>query len=147
MRSLVTYKPNRSLRLFDDFDRVLDSFFDDVPRRHLSTPRVDIREEENAYVLEAELPGLSEKDVDVKVENELLTIASKTEEKKEEKKVAKKDGYLLKERRTSTFSRCFALPKDADREKIDAHFKNGVLTLNVPKSEESKPRTIDVKVN
>ena len=141
MNYLTTYRP-RSLML-NDFDTMLDSFFDDAPFWKSGNPSVDIREEDNTYVLEAEIPGISEKDLDIKVKDNLLTLASKKEDKKEEKK----KGYLLQERRQASFSRSFVLPKNVDREKIEAHYKNGILSLVIPKSPEAKPKVIDVKVN
>ncbi len=142
MNYLTTYKP-RGLKVLGDFDRVLDSFFDDVPFWRNNAPSVDIREEEDKYIMEAEIPGFSKKDLDIKVEDNLLTIASNKEEDKEENK----NGYLLRERRQASFSRCFVLPKNVDRDKIDANYKNGVLTLSLPKTPEAKPKTIDVKVS
>ena len=139
MRNLVTYTPHR-LSLFDDMDRLFHNFFDDAPLSRI--PTVDVREEEGRYLLEAELPGLTEKDIEVKVEENLLTISSVKEEKKEEKK----DGYLMKERRSSSFCRSFVLPRDAEKEKIEANFKNGLLTLEIPKTEKAKPRSIDIKM-
>ncbi len=141
MRSLVTYRPN-GLSLFDEMDRVFDSLFNDLPSFNNRIPSVDVREEEGRYILEAELPGMTEKDIEVKVDENLLSIsANKMEEKKEEKK----NGYLLKERRSSSFKRSFVLPKDADREKINASFKNGLLSLEIPKTEKAKPKLIKVK--
>jgi HSP20 family molecular chaperone IbpA len=140
MRSLIKYRPY-GLGLFDDMDRVFRSFFDEDVLSSGSRLNVDVREEENSYILEAELPGLSEKDIDVKVENDLLHISTRKEEKKEEKS----DGYLLKERRSSSYHRSFVLPKDVDREKIDANFANGLLTLSIPKVEAAKARQIEVK--
>ena len=142
MNYLTTYRP-RGLSLFNDFDKALDNFFDDVPFWNSSKPSVDIREEEGKFILEAELPGFSEKDLDIKVEENLLTLSSKKEESKEEKK----EGYLLRERKNTSFSRCFHLPKNIDRDKIEARYKNGVLSLDIPKSPEAKPKTINVKVN
>ncbi|HUZ17657.1 MAG TPA: Hsp20/alpha crystallin family protein [Spirochaetia bacterium] len=138
MKSLMTYEPKYT-SLFDDMDRIFGSFFDDG--FEVRTPAVDVREEDDRYMLEAELTGLSEKDVDVRVHDGLLTISSKKEENKEEKK----EGYILKERRSSGFSRSFLLPKDVDQEKIDAAFANGLLTLTLPKQEKSLPKTIEVK--
>jgi HSP20 family protein len=140
MRSLITYTPNR-LSLFDDMDRLFRSFFNDVPYVSHVAPSVDLREEEGRYVLEAELPGLSEKDIEVKVDDDLLTISSAKEEKKEEKK----NGYIMRERRNTSFKRSFVLPKDVDREKIEASFKNGLLKLEFHKTEQAKSRKIDVK--
>ncbi len=141
MKSLVKYDPSY-LGVFDDFDRVFNSFFDLEPT-WTRTPAVDIREEGDKYVLEAELTGLSDKDIDVKVQDNLLTIASKKSEQTEQKK----NGYLVKERRNSSFARSFVLPKDADRDKIEASFKNGLLELSIPKLPEAQPKSITVKVN
>jgi len=141
MKSLVKYDPSY-LGVFDDIDRMFNSFFDLEPA-WTRTPAVDIREENDKYLLEAELTGLSENDIDVKVQDNLLTIASKKSEQTEEKK----NGYLVKERRHSSFSRSFVLPKDADRDKIEASFKNGLLALSIPKLPEAQPKSITVKVN
>ncbi len=138
MRNLVPYAPHR-LSLFNDMDRLFHSSFDDTVSHR--APSVDVREEEGRYLLEAELPGLTEKDIDVKVEDNLLTITSAREMEQEEKK----NGYLMKERRSASFRRSFVLPKDAEKEKIEASFKNGLLTLEIPKTEQAKPRKIDVK--
>ncbi len=137
MKSLMTYNPSSLI------DRAFDSFFDDAFAwgRSNSHRAVDIREEDGAYVVEAEIPGLTEKDIEVKVENDLLTIASKKEANREEKK----GGYLLKERRSESFERTFVLPADVDREKIEARFENGLLVLSLPKSEAAKPKQIEVK--
>jgi len=140
MRSLINYRPY-GLGVFEDMDRVFRSLFDEDFLSNGSRLTVDVREEEDSYVLEAELPGLSEKDIDVKVDNGLLHISAGKEEKKEQKS----EGYLLKERRSSSYHRTFVLPKDVDREKIDANFTNGLLTLSIPKVEAAKPRQIEVK--
>jgi HSP20 family molecular chaperone IbpA len=122
-------------------DRIFHSFFDEDTGLNTNLPRVDVREEENSYVLEAELPGTTEKDIDVKVENDLLQISTEKEEEKEEKN----KGYLMREIRSASYHRSFVLPKDTDREKIEANFKNGLLTLTIPKTEVVKPRQIEVK--
>ena len=140
MKSLINYNPGR-LSLFDDIDRVYRTFLNDGSGGAYRSPSVDIHENENDYVLEAELPGLSEKDVEVKVEDNLLTIASRIDEKGEEKR----NGYLVRERRSAAFNRSFALPKDADREKIAATFKDGLLSLQIPKAESATPLKIEVK--
>ena len=140
MNGLIHY--TRPTELYN-WNRLLDSFLDDVPVWNTRTPAVDVREEETRYLMEVELPGLSEKDVDVKVEDNILTLSSKKEEAKEEKK----NGFLIRERRQAEFCRTFVLPKDADREQIHAEFKNGLLMVSVPKRPEAQPRKIDVKVN
>ena len=144
MRSVVKYRPY-GLSIFDDMDRVFRSLLDDDYSVARTCLKVDVREEEDDYKLEAELPGVSESDIDVKVENDLLHISTEMEEKKEEKNEEKNEGYLLRERRRSSYHRSFVLPKDADGEKIEANFRNGLLTLRIPKSEAAKPKKIEVK--
>ena len=102
---------------------------------------MDVKETDSEYLMEVELPGLTEKDVEVKLDNNLLTISSRKEEKKEEKK----NGYLMRERRASSFTRSFVLPEGIDREKIAAEFKNGILNLSFPKTPAAKPKMIEVK--
>jgi len=133
MNTLVRYNP-RALDVRGNFDRLFDF-------GRTSSPRVDIREDEDKYLLEAELPGATEKDIEVKVEDNLLTIASKHDESNKEEK----NGYLVRERRYQSFSRCFVLPKDVNRDKIDAQFENGLLTLTLNKAPEAKPKKIEIK--
>ncbi|MBT3272729.1 MAG: Hsp20/alpha crystallin family protein [Spirochaetales bacterium] len=140
MRSIVNYGPSSS-SLIGDIDRMFNSFVSNSASAKPSTSRVDIREDENDYVLEMELPGLSEKDVEVKIEDTLLTISSKEVEDRTEEKAE----YLLKERSSRSFSRSFVLPKDADKDKIEAVFSNGLLNLSISKRPETKPKTIEIK--
>jgi HSP20 family protein len=140
MNGLIRY--TRPLELFD-WNRMLDNFFDDVPVWNTRTPAVDVKEEEKRYLMEVELPGLTDKDIELKVEDNILTLSSKKEESKEEKK----NGYLLRERRSAEFCRTFVLPQDADRAEVKAEFKNGLLVVDIPKKPEAQPRKIDVKVN
>ena len=139
--NLIKYRPLNNL-LGWDTDSFLDRFFDeDFFGTGGNYPRVDVREEKGAYVLEADLPGITDKDLDVKVDGNLLTISSKKDEEKKEEK----NGYIVRERKSSSFSRSFVLPKNVDKEKIKANFKNGVLALNMPKVPEAEPKKIDVK--
>ena len=132
-------------RLFDEFDRDfwLSPFrrpaFTAEPfwRRELSwsaSPAVDITESEKAYEIAAELPGLDEKDIEVKLANGGLTIKGEKREEKEEKK---KD-YYLHERHFGSFERYFRLPEEVDADKIEANFKKGVLTVTLPKKPEAQ---------
>jgi HSP20 family protein len=105
-------------------------------------PSVDIFETPNELVVKADLPEVDEKDIDVHVENNLLTIRG---ERKFDKSVAE-DNYLRIERTYGTFSRSFSLPNTVSAEAIRAEYKNGVLTVNLPKREESKPRQVKVNV-
>ena len=141
MNSLINYKPVRTFDLLGDFHRVMDSFFDDTPMIQKSRiPAVNVCEDENGYVLEAELPGLAQNDVDVKVEENLLTISSVKTEEKEEKKAS----YHIRERSESSFKRSFVLPQNVDKESIAAKFKNGLLILEMQKRKEDKTRSIQV---
>ena len=105
-------------------------------------PSVDIYETPNELVVKADLPEVEEKDIDVRVENNLLTIRG---ERKFDKSVAE-DNYLRIERTYGTFSRSFSLPNTVSADAIRAEYKNGVLTVNLPKREESKPRQVKVNV-
>jgi HSP20 family protein len=107
------------------------------------SPAVDIHETENELVVKADLPDVAEKDIDVRVENNLLTIRG---ERKFEKSVSE-DNYLRVERSYGTFSRSFSLPNTVNAEAIHAEYKNGVLTVTMPKREESKPRQVKVSVS
>ena len=140
MRGLIRYtRPNN---LFD-WDGLLDNFFTDTPVWNTRTPAVDVREVEDEYLMEVELPGLTDKDIELNVEDNILTLSSKKEESKEEKK----NVYLIRERRNLEFARTFVLPKDVDRDKIKGEFKNGLLVVSIHKKPEAKPRKIDVKGN
>jgi len=148
--NLIRYQP-AALDLMDNVSRWFDDMFVDFPTGRSSLPAVDVRETEAQYLMEVDLPGLSEKDIEVKLDNSLLTISSKKaekmEENKEENKEEKKNGYLMRERRATSFCRSFVLPEEVDREKIGAEFKNGVLQLSFPKVPAAKPKTIEVKAN
>jgi HSP20 family protein len=133
-------------RLFEDFPlgpwrRTSGNIFDVDPfwRGELSfskAPAVDIAERDREYEIIAELPGMEEKDIDVKFADGVLTVKG---EKKEEKEEKKKD-YYLSERRFGSFQRSFRVPEGVDADKIDASFKNGVLTVVLPKSAEAQKR-------
>ncbi len=140
-------------RLFEDFDRgFLRSPFrsgwslEPFVRGELkwpSTPAVDIVETENEFKVTAELPGMDEKNIEVKLANGSLTIKGEKQEEKEEKK---KD-YYLQERSFGSFERRFQVPDSVDKSKIAASFKQGVLTVVMPKTAEAKKseKKIEVK--
>ena len=138
-------------RVFEDFDwrnPMRRGAFDLEPlrRRELiwaQTPAVDVVENDKGYEITAELPGLDEKNVEVKVANGMLTIRG---EKKEEKEEKRKD-YFVSERRFGSFERRFQIPPGTDVGKIEATFKNGVLKIALPKTAEAQAteKTITVK--
>jgi HSP20 family protein len=132
---------------------LLESFFDSalVPftgNRVLNKlPLVDVQETGDAYLVEAELPGLDEKQITVQVEGGKLTIKSTVDEEKEKKENAKdsKKEYLIRERRSTSFSRSFTLPENADTEAVSAVFKNGILALEIKKRSASAKRLVEIK--
>ena len=141
-------------QLFDDFGQnflrlpARRSLFGFEPlwRREAAweaAPAVDVVESEKAYEITAELPGMDEKNIEVKVANGTLTIKGEKQEEKEEKK---KD-YYLHERHFGSFERSFEMPEGVDADKIEASFKKGVLTVALPKKPEAqKPaKKIEVK--
>ena len=103
---------------------------------------VDMYEEDNAVILEADLPGVDPEDVDVTVTEEAVTISAKKEEAVEEKK----RDYLRRERRFGSFTRTLALPSAVQPDKAKAEFKSGTLTLRMPKVEEGKAKQVKVKI-
>jgi HSP20 family protein len=105
-------------------------------------PAVDIYETENELVLKADLPDMNERDVDIRVENNMLTVRG---ERKFEQKV-KEENYLRIERTYGSFSRSFSLPNTISTENIKAEYKNGVLTVEMPKRAESKPKQVKINV-
>lgn len=148
MNTLTLYRrPSALDSVFADVDGWIDSFFGTDPFRPAAAaagPAVDVRETEDAYLLEADLPGLTEKDLEVRVEGRTLTIESKKEEKAEKKE---EGAYVIRERRSVAFSRAFTLPEDAASESVEASFKNGVLELSIKKRPEAKRRFVEIKAN
>ncbi|MCL1959680.1 MAG: Hsp20/alpha crystallin family protein [Spirochaetes bacterium] len=151
MKTLAMYRPNTIQNALSDFDRYFESFFGDsilspASRIFNHMPAVDIQETENAYVLEMDLPGYDEKNIEVHVDGSSLTIASRHEEKQEKKSEENQGTYVLRERRLNSFSRSFKLPENADSETVNAAFKNGILTLQIKKRSETQKRTIQINV-
>ncbi|MDR3130875.1 MAG: Hsp20/alpha crystallin family protein [Treponema sp.] len=140
----------------DDFDRYIGSVFGESPLtpafgKSGQVPPVDIREADDAYLIEAELPGYDESNVRVQVDGTTLSIESKKDEEnardvspKKEGKKENEDRFLLRERRRASFSRSFRLPEDADTGSVSAHFKNGLLNLEIKKRAGSQKRVIQI---
>ena len=137
--SLSHFDPLASLRLFEDaFTRMLSEPQSNRPW----APAVDIYETENELVLKADLPDVDLKDIDVRVENQTLTISG---ERKFDQEHTEK-GYHRIERSYGSFVRSFAVPNTFDTDHIAAEFKNGVLSVMLPKKEAAKPRQVKVEV-
>src|SRR5215475_10166238 len=137
--SLSQYDP---LAGFRQFEGALTRFFSEPQTNRPWTPLVDIYETSNELVLKADLPEVELKDLDVRVENQTLTIRG-------ERKFERRDdtkGYHRVERSYGNFARSFAVPNTFDTDHINAGFKNGVLSVTLPKKETAKPRQIKVDV-
>ena len=113
-----------------------------------TVPSVDVKETKDSYILDMDLPGKTENDVDLSLKDDVLTIASHEEETKEnksEEKEGAKTEWLIRERRSTSFTRRFTLPKDVDGENVNASFKNGVLTVVMPRRPEATEKRIAIK--
>ncbi len=137
--SLSHFDPLANLRLFED---AFTRFVSEPQSNRPWSPLVDIYETENELVLKADLPDVDLNDIDVRVENQTLTIAG---ERKFDQQPSGK-GYHRIERSYGNFVRSFAVPNTFDTEKIGAQYKNGVLTVTLPKKEAAKPRQVKVEV-
>jgi HSP20 family protein len=143
--ALVRWDTGREVdTLQTEMNRVFDAFFGNRPGNGGTAqrwvPAMDLVEDKNDLVLRADLPGLSEDDVDIEVKDGVLTISGerKTEEKKEE------EGYYRVERAFGRFSRSLTLPDGIDPEQVKAKFDNGVLEVRIPKPEERKPHRVSI---
>src|ERR1700758_4484802 len=132
--------------LQDQINRVFnDAFERGGEESNLTTwaPAVDIFETENELVVKADLPDVLEKDIDVRVENNTLTIRGERKFNNE----VHEDNYLRVERAYGTFTRSFSLPNTVNTEGIHAEYRNGVLSVRLPKREETKPKQIKIGVS
>lgn len=154
--SLIRWSPARDLATFPsdiasmqrEMNRVFNSFFhgeaDEEFPLAASTwrPAVDITEGDSAFLVKMELPGVTKEDVKITMENNLLTVRG---EKKEEKETKGTNVHRI-ERGYGLFQRSFTLPATVKGEKIEASFRDGILSITLPKSEEAKPKEIEVRV-
>jgi len=144
--SLNRFEPFRVSTLQDQFNRLFNGAFERSAEEGSLTswaPAVDIYETEHELVVKADIPEIKPEELDIRVENNILTIRG---ERKFEKKV-NENNYLRVERTYGSFSRSFSLANTVNSEAIKAEYKDGVLTLTVPKREEAKPKQIKVNVN
>lgn len=134
------------------FNNLFNDFGDDgfiLPsynvKKMYQTPKVDVKESDNSYTLEMDLPGKTDKDVNIELNHNVLTISSVKEDNKEEKSDKKdKDKWVIRERNFSQFQRSFTLPEDVDSEKLSASCKNGILTVNMPRKLPTQPKKIAI---
>jgi len=153
--SLVRWNPARELAAWPsdlfgiqrEMNKMFNNFFrgdiqDEDSALMAWTPAVDIAEHDDEYLVKVELPGVNKDEVKITVESNILTIRG---EKKQEKEI-KKENYHRVERSYGSFQRSFTLPTTVKSDKIDASYKDGILSVSLPKAEEAKPKQIEVKV-
>ena len=151
---LQTWKPFRELAPFREFDkmrkemdRLWDSFLEGGLRRKTEEgrewfPSFDVSETKNELVVKAEIPGMDSKDIDISLSDGMLTIKGEKKQEKEEKEA----DYHLVERSYGAFTRSVRLPSEVQSDKISASYKNGILKITLPKSEEAKKKEVKIKV-
>ena len=146
MRVLSRWEPSRgATTLQEQFNRLFSDAFERTSEESNLTswaPAVDIYETEHELVVKADVPDVDPKDLDIRVENNILTIRG---ERKFEKQVDE-NNYLRVERAYGSFTRSFSLANTVNAEAIKADYQNGVLTLSIPKREEAKPKQIKINV-
>jgi len=150
---LTTWKPFRELAPFREFERVrreMDRLWDSLLEGGLRKrgeetewlPSLDVAETKNELVVKAEVPRMDPKDIDISLSDGLLTIKGEKRQEKEEKEA----DYHVVERSYGSFLRSVQLPKEVQSDKISASYKNGILRITLPKSEEAKKKEIKIKV-
>jgi HSP20 family protein len=155
-KEIAKTEPARALSPFEEMERRFEDLFRRpfsllepswwprlrMPEMEEVAPKVDIFEEGDNFVVKAEIPGMKKEEIEVNLTDDMVTISG---EKKKEEKVEKKDYYRF-ERSFGSFSRSFRLPKDVQADKAKAIFKDGVLELKVPKTEEAKKKEKKVPI-
>lgn len=159
-KAVATKKPTEITSRVEDIEHWMERFMDDMWRRpfpslfgrdrwlpirplSMRMPSIDVYEEKDSVVVKAELPGMKKEDIEVNLAEETLTIKG---EKKEDTEV-KEDDYYRRERSYGSFSRSVGLPCEVKGDAIKASFKDGVLEIRMPKTEEAKKKSISVKID
>jgi HSP20 family protein len=146
--ALVRWEPAREISsLQSDINRLFNSFFDTPGGGNGGTlrrwiPPMDLVETEDSFVLKADLPGLTESDLNLEVEDNVLTISGERKAEHEDKH----EGYVRVERAFGSFRRSLTLPEGVEPDAVKASFDNGVLEVRVPKPEQRKPRKVAIQV-
>jgi HSP20 family protein len=147
MTVLTRWEPFREFTTLQDrLNRLFQQSFSEGRDESLTTssfaPAVDVYEDEHNIALKIEVPGIDEKDIDVRIENNSLTVHGERKIEKEEKE----ENYRRIERQYGSFTRTFTLPSTVDTEKVSAHYDKGVLKITLAKKAEAKPKQIKVNV-
>jgi len=148
MNSMVRWDPFREMSLLrSNMNRLFDDAFGNMPLERTNGGTgtwgvaLDVSEDENGYTVKASVPGVASDDIDITLNDNVLTIKGEMRDESE----TQEQNYHLRERRYGAFSRSISLPTNIEADKIDAAQENGVLTVFLPKAEEVKPRKISVK--
>jgi HSP20 family protein len=140
--SLIKWDPFRELGTFPSrFGRFLDKDWEKALSTTAWNPSVDIFENDNDIVVKVEVPGMNSKDIDVRIENNVLMLKGERRFEKE----TKEENYHRVEREYGSFSRSFALPTAVKEEKVTAEYKDGILKIVLPKKDEVKPKSIKIE--
>jgi HSP20 family protein len=145
---LAPWRPFRELeRMRREMDRLWDSFFEERPQRKIEElgewgPSLDLSETKNDLIVKADVPGIDPKDIDISLNKDVLTLKGEKKRETEEKG----ENYHFIERSYGAFARSIRLPRDVQTDKINASYKDGVLRVTLPKSEEAKKKEIRIKV-
>jgi HSP20 family protein len=148
MTVLTRWEPFREFATLQDrMNRLFRESYNDAGQDESLTtsrfaPAVDVYEDEHQVTLKIEVPGIDEKDIDVRVENNTLTVQGERKIEKEEKE----ENYRRVERQYGSFTRTFTLPQTVDSEKVSANYDKGVLKITLPKKAEAKPKQIKVNI-
>jgi HSP20 family protein len=142
---IMEWKPFKEVtKLRSEMDRLWDDYFGSGRRAfkpEIWVPSVDVSETDDKIVVKAEIPGMDSKDIDISLSGDILTIKGEKKSEREETK----ENYHLVERSYGTFARSLRLPVGVEADKIEAAYKQGVLTVTCPKKEEVKPKAIEIK--
>ena len=146
--TIVKWKPVRDLyHIQGEMDRFVNDFFRGIPNGDSShgdwSPAVDIRESENAILVSVEVPGMKKDDINISIQNNILAIKGEKVKNVEHEN----DNYHRSERAYGSFQRSFSLPTSVDPNKVKASYKEGVLTIELLKKEDAKPKEISISVN
>ena len=148
--ALVRWQPAREITsIQSEMNRLFNTFFDTPTGGNGGTtarrwiPAMDLVETDDHFVLKADLPGLSEDDVHIDVEDNILTVSGERKAEHEDKR----EGYVRVERSYGAFRRSLTLPEGVEPEAVSASFENGVLEIRIPKPEQRKPRKISIGVS
>jgi HSP20 family protein len=147
--ALIRWEPVRELSTIqNEMNRLFNTFFETpthgngTPALRRWVPAMDLVETEAEFVLRADLPGLTEKDVNIELEDNVLTVSGERKTERQDRK----EGYYRVERASGSFSRSLTLPEGVDPDAVVASFEHGVLEVRVPKPETPKPRKVAISV-